>query len=268
MYPDARADLNRLIEMFSLGTPFRFIRFSDGEMEILRNEPLEISLSHLNWRKGSVRHSLPAYDVKQFSPERDQLFRRHLLESAQHRGPSFIKGIPSSHVKQDDDRDLMVELNGGFDSNLTFADLLINSNYRRFLRLFLPLILTYSDVFVIGNFRMRPELANPTWQLIAIPDNFFGHYPGIMEQVVAQVEDSPPGALILSSASSLSNVVGHSIDVRRPDLTFIDIGTALHGFMGLDPAVRDYHLDGLPWKISNFFPKLRYRLAPHYKIRW
>ena len=268
MTPDARRDLSRFVGLLSERVPFRFVRFSDGEMEIIRNEPLEISETHLNWRKGKVSHSLPAYDIKTFDPSTDQAFRTDLLASARHRAMRYFKGVPSAHNNAVADRDFMIEVNGGLDAYLTFSDLLMNSNYRHFLAELVPVLLERDDVFVIGNFRMRPSLMMPNWRLIAVPDNFFADYANVKTRVCDEVMTVPAEALVLSSASSLSNVVGHAVDVDRPDLTFLDIGTTLHGMMGLDPATRDYHAEGQPWTLRAIVPKLRYRRAPHYRIRW
>ena len=115
---------------------------------------------------------------------------------------------------------------------------------------------------------MRPQLISASWRLIAVPDNFFSDYQSVKWRVISEVQTIPENSLVLSSASSLSNVVGHTVDINRPDLTFIDIGTTLHGQMGLHPATRDYHVEGLNWTQRNVAPKIRYRRARHYRIRW
>lgn len=268
MVPDARRDLCRLVGLLAEQIPFRFVRFSDGEMEIIRNERLEISRTHLHWRKGVVRHALPAYDVKVFDPEMNGEFRDDLVGAARHRAVRYFKGVPSAHNKAIKDRDLMVELNGGLTRYITFSDLLINSNFASFLSEGVPILLDRDDVFVLGNFRMRPAKMHPTWQLLPVPDNFFADYAAIKMRLRNEISQLPNNALLLSSASSLSNVMGFEVDVSRPDVTFIDIGTALHGYMGLDPNTRDYHIAGQPWTFRNALPKVRYRRAPHYRIRW
>ena len=268
MTPDPFRDLCRFVGLLSDHVPFRFVRFSDGEMEIIRNQRLEITATHLNWRKGSIPHKLPPYDVKRFDPATDEGFREDLLGTAHYRAVRFFKGLPTSHNNAVIDRDLLIEMNGGFDSYLTFADLLINSNYRMFMNVLFPVIRERSDVFIVGNHRMKPELARETWKLLPVPDNFFADYGRVKRNLVEDLVNLPSGALVLSSASSLSNVLGHVVDVRRRDLTFLDIGTALHGSLGLDPATRDYHVEGQPWTLRNATEKLRYRRSSHYRIRW
>ena len=41
--------------------------------------------------------------------------------------PHYYKGLPHKRFKSD--RDFLVTINGGLDKHITFADLLINSNY-------------------------------------------------------------------------------------------------------------------------------------------
>jgi len=162
----------------------------------------------------------------------------------------------------------MIQINGGLDPYVTFSDLLINSNFRSFLRKMLPIMLNRDNVYVVGNFRMRPNLLHPAWQLIRVPDNFFKDYHATKERLLSNLGELPANALVLSSASSLSNILGHAIDVSRRDLTFVDIGTALHGQMGLDANTRDYHVEGQSWSLKTAIAKARYRRAPHYQIRW
>jgi hypothetical protein len=268
MDPDARLDLLRIAGLLMERIPFRFVRFSDGELGVLRNESLVISASHLSWRGGVTRHSLPSYDYKSFDPQTGQALREDLLAAAMHRSVRYFKGVPSAHNTAIEDRQFMEEINGGLDPYLTFSDLLMNSNYRPFLKVILPILAERTDVHVIGNFRMRPELIDPAWRLIAVPDDFFSDYQPVKKSVLSEVQNIPENSLVLSSASSLSNVVGHVVDINRSDLTFIDIGTTLHGRMGLDPATRDYHVEGLNWNLRTVVPKIRYRRARHYRIRW
>lgn len=248
--------------------PFAFVRFSDGEMEIIRNQRLVIGESITEWRKGTLRHSYPLYDRKTFEPTRHAQVRQDLIESAEHCQSGYFKGIPASHNQAADDRDLMVSLNGGSEVNLTFADLFLNENYTRFVKAIVPTFSTFKSVIVVGNFRMVPSLMNPEWALVPIPDDFFENYLDVKASTVTELREAPEGCLILSSASSLSNVLGSDVSSNRPDLTFIDIGTTLHGFMGMDSRIRQYHIGLEPWRLRNVHRKLRNRFARGYRLQW
>lgn len=266
--PNADRDFKLFKIKLTLKEPFTFIRFSDGEMEIIRNERLEINESQVVWRHGVINHSYPVFDSKLFDPETQQDFRLDLLSSAKRKGRNYFKGIPASHNNLVADRDLMVSLNEGLDSNITFADLFLNSNYKKFLREIVPLLHEFSNVVVIGNYRMRPEYENQNWKHVKIPDNFFLRYDDVLRETTEAILNFPEGALVLSSASSLSNVLGAYVDTKRKDLTFLDIGTSLHGHMGMETGIRAYHVHAEPWTPTNVLKKLRFRLKADYKMKW
>lgn len=248
--------------------PFVFTRFSDGEMEIVRNQRLIIGESTTEWRKGTLRHSYPLYDRKTFEPARHARVRQDLIASAELCQSGYFKGIPTSHNNAVDDRDLMVGLNGGSVVNLTFADLFLNENYTRFVKAIVPTFSSFKSVMVVGNFRMVPGLMNPEWTLAPIPDDFFMSYLDVKASIMKKLREAPEGGLILSSASSLSNVLGSEVSSHRPDLTFLDVGTTLHGLMGMDSRIRQYHVDLEPWRFRNIHKKLRNRLAHGYRLQW
>lgn len=246
---------------------FSFIRFSDGEMEIIRNEYLEIGREFVVWSKGVLKHNYPEFDKKTFDPDRHQGLRNDLIESAEYKGRNFFKGIPTSHNAALEDKSLMIKLNGESIENLTFADLFLNENYRRFIREILPLLVNKRDVFVVGNFRMRPEFL-ADWKLVAVGDNFFEMYPETLQKVLQAILQAPPRSTVLSSASSLSNIVGMHLHRERPDLTFIDIGTSLHGYMGMESNVRRYHYHAAPWSRRTALRKIYYLCDPDFRLRW
>jgi len=219
--------------------------------------------------EGETSHKLPRYDFKVFDPSRHQQVREDLIASLRHKSEAYFIGLPSSHnLGQEVNRDLGLSMHGGLDKQVTFSDLLINSNYRLFLRNVVPILKRIDEITVVGNHRMRPANINPNWRLVAIPDDAMSAYSAVIEATIEQLLALPPKNCVLASASSLSNVLGMHVDVERPDLTFIDVGTALHPFTGMGTNDRDYHsLLSSFWGVGGL-RRLRYRFAPHYRIRW
>jgi hypothetical protein len=210
----------------------------------------------------------PDYDHKKFDPDSQGAIRELILESARYSSKNFLKGIPTAHNKDPGATIMLIELNGGSDDGLTFADLLINSNYMAFLERSVPILRGREDVTVVGNFRMRPELVAPNWSLLAIPDNAFKDFEENVESVLGSLIKLPKGGVVLSSASSISNVVGWKLHQKRPDLTFIDIGTALHPQMGMGGPVREYHTQLISWNLKSAKSKLAYVLLGRSKLKW
>lgn len=247
--------------------PFSFIRFSDGELEILKNEKLEISDNKIVWSKGQVNFSYPEYDFKSFLPEENAEVRVLLEKSAIYSADNFFKGIPTAHNRAPADTALMKKLSSS-EVNLTFADLFMNENYPLFLREFVPRVKARDNVSLIGNYRMNSAQLNPNWLFFGIPDNAFDKFLQVVGEAHRFCLELPRDYVVLCSASSITNVLGHQLHEARPDLTFVDIGTTLHPLTGMPPSRRSYLTQMEPWAPSTFVPKLKYLLSPGRRLRW
>jgi hypothetical protein len=266
--PRGRRDLEFFIRDLKARKPFTFVRFSDGEMEILRRERLVLGPDGVTWSKGQSSFVYPVFDHKDFDPERDEAFHAALVRSASRRATRYFKGIPTRHNRALADRNYMIQLNGGELENLTFSDLLINGNFKRFRSDVLAEFLQFESVAVVGNFRMRPKLIHPRWALIPVQDGLIGDFPNCLDQTLEKINALPTGSLVLSSASSLTNIVGYELLETRPDLFFIDIGTALHDLTGMPTGIRSYQVQIQPWKLSNLKERVAYYLGGSHHLRW
>ncbi|TAA39590.1 hypothetical protein [Corallincola spongiicola] len=261
--PDATEHLHSIIKMLSIKKPFTFVRFSDGEIEILRNRFLEISGGVTHFRGRVFRNNYPKYDAKMFDPSLHGNIRRDLLESAMFRGANFYKGIPSSHNNALIDREFMLRLNGGFDSCITFSDLLLNSNYALYRTKLVPVLKEFKDLYLVANYRANPIETIEHAKHINVPDNFFGTYNNTIDSIYNELLEAEKGALVLSSASSLSKILGYKLYRERSDITFLDIGTSINDLLSLDNNVREYHKSSNS-KFSSYF----LRRKRGYKIKW
>jgi hypothetical protein len=158
--PLARKDLNRFHSLLANKMPFTFIRFSDGEMEVLRNRYLEIGAGYTVFQGKRLSNNFPVYDQKKFDPTRDFQFRAALLDSAKKKGKNYFKGIPTFHNNLVADRDFMVSLNGGMSEFMTFSDLLINSNYVGYRKRVVPLFAAYENLALVANYRATTFLTD------------------------------------------------------------------------------------------------------------
>lgn len=266
--PEAKRDLDRFLAKLKNRDPFTFVRFSDGEMEILRGHQLKLGPDGVTWSKGKSDFVYPVFDHKDFDPTRDSNFQAALISSAKLENQQYFKGVPASHNKARDDRDFMIHMNGGTVQNLTFSDLLINGNFKRFRNEGLREILNFSSVAVVGNHRMQPSLISPHWRHISVPDNLIAEFPHCLDVTLQELATLPNETLVLSSASSLSNIIGAELLSIRPDVFFLDIGTALHDLMGMPSGIRSYQVQLLPWKASNFKERVGYYLGGSHRLRW
>ena len=267
--PNGDSDLDRFHRLVLEQSPFTFVRFSDGEMEVIRNRRMSISDGITEFRGKFIKNKFPEFDQKRFDPMRGQDVRGDLLASAMFCESGYFKGVPTRHNDALGDREFMLRLNGGFTPQMTFSDLFLNSNFLRARANFFPfLAASFKDLLVVGNWRCELKGYLGNGRLIQIPDDFFSSYQPTLDFVQAALEAAPDSALILSSASSLSNVLGHRLRISRPDLTFLDIGTVLNDLMGLPLGTRAYHKLIDPGTLRERFAAWRYRMSKEYQLLW
>lgn len=267
--PKGMVDLHRLMVLARDRKPFTFIRFSDGEVEVLRNRKLEIANGVTEFRGKLSSNHFPVFDQKRFDPALGIAIRTDLLHSAIYCDDVYFKGIPTKHNNAIIDREFLLRLNGGFTPQMTFADLFLNSNYLYARNNFFPHLVGYfCSVQVVGNFRCRLGSYLTRGKLISIPDDFFSQYQKTLNHALTSLKDAPEYSLVLSSASSLSNVLGHQLRISRPDLTFIDVGTAINDLLGLPLRTRAYHTLINPQTFRERFVAWRYRHHREYQLQW
>ena len=260
--PSGIEDLNRLNSLLTKREPFTFVRFSDGEIEILRNRFNSICFGKTFFRGKIFTNNFPVYDEKTFDPAHHLELRRDLLAVACFSEKNFFKGIPTSHNNALIDREFLVRLNGGMSRFITFSDLLMNSNYNDFLKNTVSLFDHFKNIYVIANFRAKLKGILSNGIHCVIGDNLFMNYEETLAKVLHDLIDAPKGSLVLSSASSLSNIVGMKIFQSRSDITFIDVGTSINHLLSLSSKTRAYHSNKLD------FYGLKNKISRDYKIKW
>ena len=241
--PNPKDHFNSFMNLLNLRQPFTFIRFSDGEVEVLRNRKLTISNKKTFFRGKVFSNNYPEMDKKKFEPLIDQEFRKDLLASSIFRSKAFYKGIRTFSMNDTEsilDREFLLRLNGGFDSYITFSDLLINENYLKFRSKMFPLILNkFKKIVVVSNW--RSEIKFKFHKHIKVCDNFIKNYQNEVTSILNALINTPLHAIVLCSASSLTNILGHKLYLLRPDLTFLDVGTSINDLFSLQGDTRVYH---------------------------
>ena len=261
-----RDDITIFYSMLVSGVPFTFSRYSDGETEILKNRKLTISEQEVFFRNKVLTYTYPLYDQKSFVPERDAALRADLKNSLTFEGKRYFKGIPGSHNSAEE-RDYYIELVGNNIENVTLADIFVNDNYRFFVRKFMRLIEASSNVIVICNENAKPK--SFFGDHIYIPTNAFPDYQAVLNRTMRKLVQIPEGSVVLSSASSLSNILGHKLYLERPDCTFLDLGSAINSYLGLDTVTRVYHV-GVhgPRNFRDVKMYVKHLLQSKGKMRW
>lgn len=216
--------------------PFVFTRFSDGELCILKNEELKLAEDHLII--SGERHNSASYaeeDRKHYIPERDHHVHNMLMSAFIYNYPNYLVGIGSPAEWRRENYEFMINLLKNTDSdNITFANLLVNKNYHRFMSEIIYGYLTNHrrDVILIANNKSKLDsLPFKISHFIGVGYNCFINDLDKIESVYNLLRDDN-SQIVLSSASSLSALIFHRCFTEKPNCTYINIGTTLNPIMG------------------------------------
>tara|TARA_Y100000592_G_scaffold73575_1_gene114637 strand:- start:856 stop:1650 length:795 start_codon:yes stop_codon:yes gene_type:complete len=216
---------------------FAFSRFSDGELFIMQNKKLVLADNH--YITGEIRGSnrYTKEEHKEYIPERDQAYREKLLQTFMHNQDNYYKGICTStdgHVGKEN-FDWMIDLHGGDHENLTFANLLINANYYRFVEEMLPLFNNRKIIYVVNELANIDNLPFEVSKAFKIGSNcMIDNYDTTWEVAKYISDNNLKDHIVLCSAASLSNFVIHECFKENQNNTFLDIGSCLNPLLNLE----------------------------------
>ena len=237
MFKDFHKDLNELIRMLKEGKNFAFTRFSDGELFIMQNKTVVLAENH--YITGHIRgpNVYTKEEQKEFYPEKHSFYRERLIEAYLHNQENYFKGICTAtdgHVGKEN-FDWMIDLHGGDHPNLTFANLLINANYKHFVEKVVPLLQNRRVLYVVNENAIVENLPFSVEKSFIIGSNCMINDYNMCEVVKEHIaKNSINDAIILCSAASLSNYVIYEAFKENNKNTFLDIGSCLNPLLGLE----------------------------------
>jgi len=222
---------------------FAFVRYSDGELDILQNYYVELSEKKV--QRGSEILSQAPYpqeDHKVFNPKLHQESRNKLLDSFLFRKENYYKGmscpccVPSHRVIE------MLKIHGpGDEQHICWANQFVNSNFPHFVSHMIKEIKNRDDIVLIGNEAINPdECEINVKKFFSVGYNCFVNDLNLIEDIKKYIEEEKiKNHLFLFSAASLSEILIYELYKDYPDNTYLDIGTTMHKQLGLNLA-RDY----------------------------
>tara|TARA_Y100001938_G_scaffold143315_1_gene215906 strand:- start:566 stop:1324 length:759 start_codon:yes stop_codon:yes gene_type:complete len=216
---------------------FAFSRFSDGELFIMQNKTVILAKDH--YVTGDIKgpNIYTEEEQKEFLPDRDQFYREKLVESFKHTQDNYFKGIctgTDAHVG-DKNFDYQIALHEGDHENLTFSNLLINANYRRFIEEMVPLFVDREVIYVANKLADVSRLPFAIKKKFEIGSNCMINDYHIVDEVKDYItKNNIHDHIILCSAASLSNFVIYENFKEAPSNTYLDIGSCLNPLLKLE----------------------------------
>ena len=101
MKPLAKQNIKNFYEKILNKETFCFVRFSDGEVEIIRNRYLKISNGITYFRGKKSKNNFSQIDSKEFDPNINFDIRQDLILSSISRMPNYYKGMPHKRFSKD-----------------------------------------------------------------------------------------------------------------------------------------------------------------------
>lgn len=214
-------DYKKEIEIFYnklvSGEKFALSKFADGEQWGLRGD-----------------YALPANGEWQSNGDdpRYDLARQELLESLQYKDPSYYVAICPCY------KDL-IELSGQQQSQITYANIFVNSNYQFYKEKYIEIYKQYDIHLVTHKDTNIDNLPFKVEKFYPIEYNAWVLNRELPDQILEQnLEDK----LFLFAAGSFANILSYKLWDKNKKNTYIDVGSTLNPWTQIERLKRDYYM--------------------------
>jgi hypothetical protein len=212
---------------------FSLARYGDGEMMIMKGESIDL----LGKANGEFK-----YDP---SSKKDEEYREKLLKAFRYCREGYFIGIGCPCCVGNSNFQWMKRHSRQDEASLTWANLLVNGNYKTFLTEIVPLF-SEMDVYIVCNSKATLERLSfkenivKDWRVTA--DAWKGD-----DTILSDFEVlSPKGSLFLFAAGPYSKILCHQMWSRNQQNFYIDIGSTMDPWLfGPNGYTRGY-LRGAP----------------------
>ncbi|NJO61959.1 MAG: DUF1792 domain-containing protein [Richelia sp. RM2_1_2] len=217
-----KGDFDLFLAKIKKDEHFALSRWGDGELKILENEPLD--LRHKG--DGEFRHDP--------SDPKCLKMRNILMESYKHQGDNYYIGVACQCCVGKEKFDYMRKLSGQPESNLTWANIFVNSNYKHFVDDLLP-VLKDKQVILIANRNSKinglPFKVERFYSVAT--DAWIDNYE-LSQHLQQEIgEFNIHDRVYLIAAGPFANILTYELWKYDRNNTYIDIGSTLDKYLGL-----------------------------------
>jgi hypothetical protein len=237
------SEFDKLLNLVSNNEGFCFSRFSDGEVTILRNKTVVLGDGYFiqgdihGDKKNIVNpNSYNQEERKEFYPEKHLFFHKKLTEAFKFKKKNYFKGIPPQNALDGDGSwKFCIDLYGPNDhEHLSFSNVMINDNYKRFIYEMVPIFSTKKIVLVSNENSILTDLPFKVFKHYKIGSNCMINNYYLIDEIKQWIEENRiENTLFLFSASSLSNLLGYELYKNYNKNQYLDIGSSLGPLLGL-----------------------------------
>ena len=220
---DFHTELDKFIAMLDAGDNFALVRFGDGEMTVINGNPIDLS------EKCNGEHRYVPGDAT----HEEQ--RKRLQDSLRHQDAAYYVGIACPCCVGEKDFLGLKQQSGQPESQLTWANLLVNSNYPRFRAMAVP-VLARRGAILVSHHKSRPEgLPFKVIRHFGVgPNAWLNDCGRSLDELVRFLEEERvQDQVFLFAAGVLSNILIHELHRRFPGNTYLDIGSVFDVDLGL-----------------------------------
>jgi hypothetical protein len=235
---DIEEDFYKILNKLKNHEHFAFTRYSDGELFILQNKELILDTKFIKIGDKNINgKGYSKEDHKHFDPKEHSFYKNKLVESFQFEKENYYKGISCKCCVKKEDYEWQFENENGLKNtkfqNLTWANLLINKNYERFITDMYPVLTEYKVVFVCNEKADLSSLPFVIKEFKVGYNAMINDYPQIEDIKKWISENNVKDYLFLFAASSFSELAIKELFEFNDQNTYMDIGTALNMFMNM-----------------------------------
>ena len=236
MTKDFKEEFEKFKKMLEQKENFAFCRFSDGEMFIMQNQTVVLAPGHFITGDRIGNNIYTKEEQKEFHPAQHQFYREKLIDSFKFRKKNYFKGICTKTDVGIENFNWQINLHGaGDDDALTFANVLINSNYSRYIEEIVPLFKDREVIYVVNELADLNGLPFTPKKSFRIGSNCMIENYDVIEEIKEYISSNNiENHLVLCSAASLSNFIIHECYKENPNNTFLDIGSSLNPYLSLE----------------------------------
>jgi hypothetical protein len=232
-------EFNKFSSLLESGENFAFSRFSDGELLILKGERLVLAENNYITGDSQGHGVYPKEEQKDFDPVKDKFYQEKLIEALQYRKKNYYKGLTGLADEDIAGRgsfQFQLDLYGqGDDEHLSYSNVFINNNYPKFIERILPLLSKKEIVFIANESATFDQLPLNVIKHFKVGTNCIINDYALVKEIKDWInENNIKNKVFLFSASTLSNYIIHECFKDFDENTYMDIGTCLSPWLGLE----------------------------------